>query len=72
MDFIVCRLHDRGKSGWWLVVFCVAARQLLTDIPRWPETPMIFPLTAGAVLIWGAIELGVLPGRPADQSARPA
>ena len=70
---VVRRLHDRGRSGWWLVVFCVAGHRLLTDTSLWLATPMIVvPLAAGALLLWGAIELGVLPGQPADRSVAPA
>jgi|SRR6185437_8696946 len=69
---IVCRLHDRGRSGWWLLAFGVAAYRLATDTSLWQGTPMLVSLSAGALLVWGAIELAVLPGRPAAPSAVPA
>ena len=69
---IVCRLHDRGKSGWWIVLYCVAAHRLATDASHWHGDALIIPLAAAAVLTWGLIELGFLPGRPAEPTAEPA
>ena len=50
------RLHDRGRSGWW------AALVLFALVALWP-TPHGFgaPLFS-LVLIWAAIELGVMQG----------
>jgi uncharacterized membrane protein YhaH (DUF805 family) len=64
---MVGRLHDRGKSGWRLVLYCVLA-SLLADTPQQPGAAMLVPLAAGAVLIWELIDLGIMPGRPAERS----
>ncbi len=53
------RLHDRGRSGWW------AALVLVATVAVWPEPgrtfgPLAFPFAL--VVIWAAIELGVMPG----------
>jgi uncharacterized membrane protein YhaH (DUF805 family) len=66
---IVCRLRDRGRGGWWLLVYVVAACQLSTDTSLWQGTPTLASLSVVALLVWGAIELGVLPGRPDIPSA---
>ena len=55
------RLHDRDKSGWWLLVF-----YLLPAVLTWAGTAigfyMIFSLASLAVSIWGLVELGFLRG----------
>jgi len=61
------RLHDRGKSGWWLILYYFAPSQLLkTSTSLWHGGALIIPLAVGAVLIWGLIDLGVLRGEPGD------
>jgi uncharacterized membrane protein YhaH (DUF805 family) len=66
---VVRRLRDRGKSGWWFIVYCGAAHQLVTDTSLWHEASIVVRLAAGGVLILGLIELGGLPGRSDNQSA---
>ena len=69
------RLHDRNKSGWWLLVFwllpfalvVVGSGIVLYDDPR---TGRSGDLATGLVLmfasllpaLWGIVELGILPG----------
>jgi uncharacterized membrane protein YhaH (DUF805 family) len=61
------RLHDRGKSGWWLLLYYFAPSRLLkTSTSLWHGGAPIIPLAVGAVLIWGLIDLGVLRGEPGD------
>jgi uncharacterized membrane protein YhaH (DUF805 family) len=60
------RLHDRGKSGWWLILYYLAPDRLLGETSFWQGAALIIPIAAGAVLIWGLIDLGILPGDPAD------
>ena len=64
----VRRLHDRGKSGWWLILYYLAPDRLLANTSFWHGGALIIPITAGAVLIWGLIDLGILPGQPADNA----
>jgi uncharacterized membrane protein YhaH (DUF805 family) len=52
------RLHDRDKSGWWLLVFYL----LPTVLNGLADTSAIFSLAAFAVTIWGIVELGCLRG----------
>jgi uncharacterized membrane protein YhaH (DUF805 family) len=49
------RLHDRDKSGWWLLVF-----YLLPVILSGHGA--ILSLVSFAVSIWGLVELGILRG----------
>jgi uncharacterized membrane protein YhaH (DUF805 family) len=50
------RLHDRGRSGW------IAAIIILALIAVWPAPSGFFDFLFALVLIWGAVELGALPG----------
>jgi uncharacterized membrane protein YhaH (DUF805 family) len=58
------RLHDRDKSGWWLLLFYFAPSVL----NGWQATTtdsgsaMIFGLIGTVISIWGLIELGFLRG----------
>jgi uncharacterized membrane protein YhaH (DUF805 family) len=67
----VRRLHDRGKSGWWLILYYFAPDRLLTETSFWHGPALIIPIAAGAVLIWGFVDLGVLRGDPADNAFGP-
>jgi uncharacterized membrane protein YhaH (DUF805 family) len=52
------RLHDRGKSGWWLIVFygIPGALNLVAG------DGIIVSLISAGVSIWGFVELGCLKG----------
>ena len=74
----VKRLHDRDKSGWWLLVFFFAPA-LLSGIseatnPSPDElsgTGLIFALLSLVVAIWAFVELGVLRGTVGDNKYGP-
>jgi uncharacterized membrane protein YhaH (DUF805 family) len=56
------RLHDRDKSGWWLLLFYLAPGLLdglATNLDR-EGTGLVFSLASLVVSIWGLIELGFL------------
>ncbi|HEX3858398.1 MAG TPA: DUF805 domain-containing protein [Pseudolabrys sp.] len=55
------RLHDRDKSGWWLLVF-YAAPLLLDWIGAWIGMHLLFSLASFAISIWMIVELGFLRG----------
>jgi uncharacterized membrane protein YhaH (DUF805 family) len=63
------RLHDRDKSGWWLLLFCVVALAVM-GVGNVLAKELHSPGSAVALLIltdvsfvgWFAIELGCLPG----------
>lgn len=50
------RLHDRGRSGWW------AALILIAFSSAWPLPRGPFGYLGVLVLLWAAVELGVLSG----------
>ncbi|MDB5629777.1 MAG: hypothetical protein JWQ51_2117 [Tardiphaga sp.] len=58
------RLHDRDKSGWWILLFWLGP-SVLGGIQATTNNPAV-SLTMGfgsaALAIWGLIELGVLRG----------
>jgi uncharacterized membrane protein YhaH (DUF805 family) len=59
------RLHDRNKSGWWIVPFCVAPG-LLYKLLYWLDTPLTVALIVSALgfglALWGFVELFCLRG----------
>jgi uncharacterized membrane protein YhaH (DUF805 family) len=67
------RLHDRDKSGWWILLFWLGP----TILGGWPTaTPnvaggFLFSLAAAAIAIWGFVELGCLRGTPAPNQYGP-
>jgi uncharacterized membrane protein YhaH (DUF805 family) len=59
----VKRLHDRDKSGWWILLFWLGP----SILGGWQTAPnmggsFVLSLAAGAIAIWGFIELGCLSG----------
>lgn len=52
------RLHDRGRAGWW------AALVLTAFIAVWPWPEGLVDALFLAVLVWAAVDLGAMPGRP--------
>jgi uncharacterized membrane protein YhaH (DUF805 family) len=52
------RLHDRDKSGWWLLLFYLVPA-LLNEMSN---TSMLFSLASLAISIWAFVELGCLRG----------
>lgn len=48
------RLHDRGRSGWW------AALVLFALVAMWPMPHSFGSFVFGLILVWAAIELGVM------------
>jgi uncharacterized membrane protein YhaH (DUF805 family) len=55
------RLHDRNKSGWWLLVFYVLPGALNT-IGDILAAGWIFTLASFVVSLWALVELGILRG----------
>ena len=50
------RLHDRGRSGWW------AALVLFALVAVWPAPHGVGAVIFTLILLWAAIELGVMQG----------
>jgi uncharacterized membrane protein YhaH (DUF805 family) len=58
------RLHDRDKSGWWLLLFYVAPA-VLDWISRLTEAfvpASLIGLVGLGISVWTLVELGFLPG----------
>jgi uncharacterized membrane protein YhaH (DUF805 family) len=60
------RLHDRGRSGWW------AALVLFALMVVWPHPHGFFGLAFAIVLVWSAIELGLMPGEQGSNRYGPS
>jgi uncharacterized membrane protein YhaH (DUF805 family) len=52
------RLHDRDKSGWWLLLFYLVPALL----NEFSHVSFIFSLASFAISIWAFVELGCLRG----------
>ena len=50
------RLHDRGRSGWW------AALILFALVAVWPTPHGFGAFIFSLILVWAAVELGVMQG----------
>jgi uncharacterized membrane protein YhaH (DUF805 family) len=74
----VKRLHDRNKSGWWLMVFFFAPA-LLSGIAEATNpspvemsgTGLLVGLFSLVIAIWAFVELGVLRGTIGDNKYGP-
>lgn len=56
------RLHDRGKSGRWLVIFYVLPIILTAIADHAGGLSLFIGLPGAALMIWGVVELGFLRG----------
>lgn len=59
------RLHDREKSGWWMLVFLLGPT-VLNGLGQstFGAANVILTLGAAVVSIWALVELGFLRGTP--------
>jgi uncharacterized membrane protein YhaH (DUF805 family) len=60
------RLHDRDKSGWWILLFWLGPSILGGSQTASPDLGggLILSLAATAIVIWAFVELGCLRGTP--------
>tara|TARA_R110002167_G_scaffold9750_5_gene45138 strand:+ start:162 stop:614 length:453 start_codon:yes stop_codon:yes gene_type:complete len=79
----VRRLHDRGRSGWWLLgyswplAFAGVQISRAGGIPGDPASPVFIAicmalLAAFILAVWGWIDIGLLKGLPAPNRYGPA
>ena len=67
------RLHDRDKSGWWILLFWLGPGIL----GGWPSAApdfgggLILSLAAAAIAIWAFVELGCLRDTPGPNQYGP-
>jgi uncharacterized membrane protein YhaH (DUF805 family) len=55
------RLHDRNKSGWWLLLFYLLPG-VIGNIGPYTGLDFVFQLASLALSIWALVELGFLRG----------
>jgi uncharacterized membrane protein YhaH (DUF805 family) len=54
------RLHDRNKSGWWIVAFLIAPpllRSIADRFDEWSVVAVVLSLAAMVLTLWGFVEL---------------
>ena len=56
------RLHDRDKSGWWIVLFYVVPSILNQIGQHMGGAGLILALASLGISIWAFVEIGCLPG----------
>jgi uncharacterized membrane protein YhaH (DUF805 family) len=56
------RLHDRDKTGWWLVLFYLVPSVLQSGGGPQAGIGLLLTLAGLAIAIWAIVELGCLPG----------
>jgi uncharacterized membrane protein YhaH (DUF805 family) len=56
------RLHDRDKSGWWLLVFYLLPAILQQVGPHAGPIGFVFSIAGFAISVWMIVELGCLRG----------
>ncbi len=64
MALSVKRLHDRNKSGWWILPFYFFPHWLGKLNENLPEGTALWWMTLGggvALFLWGLVEMGFLP-----------
>jgi uncharacterized membrane protein YhaH (DUF805 family) len=56
------RLHDRNKTGWWLLLFYLAPGVLDAITRGTGSAGMVFSFASLAISVWAIVELGCLRG----------
>lgn len=67
----VKRLHDRDKSGWWVLLFWFGPSMLGSWQAATLDGGSIPSLVAAAIAIWAFVELGCLRGTPGPNQYGP-
>jgi uncharacterized membrane protein YhaH (DUF805 family) len=67
------RLHDRDKSGWWILLFWLGPSVLGGWQTATPSLGggLMLSLAAAAIVIWAFVELACLPGTPGPNQYGP-
>jgi uncharacterized membrane protein YhaH (DUF805 family) len=58
------RLHDRDKSGWWMIPFFVIPGLYRQFEDRLPESYTVLAVVAFIFTVWGFVEVYCMPGEP--------
>jgi uncharacterized membrane protein YhaH (DUF805 family) len=65
------RLHDRDKSGWWVLLFWFGPSIFGSWQAATLDGGFILSLVAAAIAIWAFVELGCLRGTPGPNQYGP-
>ncbi|MCP3403635.1 DUF805 domain-containing protein [Bradyrhizobium sp. CCGB20] len=62
------RLHDRDRSGWWIVAFFVVPGLFSQFSDLFPDSNWMLPfsLSASSLWLWGFVEMFCVPGSVGD------
>ncbi|MGI9387877.1 MAG: DUF805 domain-containing protein [Methyloligellaceae bacterium] len=73
LSLAVRRLHDRNKSGWWLIPFYLIPNVLAGIGDQFGENPLaiVFLVASLALSIWALVEIGFLRGTVGDNEYGP-
>jgi uncharacterized membrane protein YhaH (DUF805 family) len=67
LSVAIKRLHDRGKSGWWIILYYFVPGGFIGPAEKlrvlFPEWWWISPAIGGLIFLWALIELGFLRGK---------
>ncbi len=64
LALVVKRLHDRDKSGWWVLLFYFAPGFLHRIGLHTGDIGILFWLLGSAISVWALVEIGFLRGTP--------
>jgi hypothetical protein len=67
----VRRLHDRGKTGYWLALYYLLP-SMMSKNAGMDTVGLIFSLVTFGILIWGIVDLGILRGEAGSNAFGPA
>jgi uncharacterized membrane protein YhaH (DUF805 family) len=67
------RLHDRDRSGWWIVPFFVVPGLFSQFSDLLPDSKWMLPfsLSASSLWLWGFVEMFCVPGSTGDNRFGP-
>jgi len=67
------RLHDRNKSGWWLILFVVAPATLdfASGMAATASSGVLFIYEGFFLHLWSFVEMGCFPGVPGPNEYGP-
>ncbi len=66
----VRRLHDRGKTGYWLALYYLVPWMMVKNAGL-DTAGLIFSLVIFGILIWAIVDLGVLRGEAGSNAFGP-
>jgi uncharacterized membrane protein YhaH (DUF805 family) len=67
----VRRLHDRGKNGWWLLLYYVVPSWIVSPGSEWYGVGLIYNVIGLGILIWVIVDLGCLRGEAGSNAFGP-